>query len=102
MPKETDADLEKSPGDDMPYNWNFENEDVFDTDPIVSAVVTDWEDNPLAGIVVGVPVINSPIVQTRIQSGVAGTTYELKCKATSTTAAYDREAFLRLYVRIPT
>ena len=29
--------LEKSPGDDMPYNWDFADEDVFASDPIASA-----------------------------------------------------------------
>lgn len=93
--------LQKSPGDDLPYNWDYSDEDVFDTDPIGSHTVTDWQGNPVSGITVGGPAISSPIVQTRISSGANGTVYYLKGRATSTTNGYDREIFLALTVRIP-
>ena len=100
-PSMTFARLRKSPGDDLPYNWDFSDEAVFTTGPITAAEVTDWQGNPVTGVVVGAPAISSPIVQTRISGGTAGTTYYLKCRATNA-AGYDREAFLALWVSLPT
>lgn len=95
---------EKSPGEDMPWNWDFSNEAVFATDPITSATFTDWDGNPLVSPpapTVGAPAYSSPIVQTNISGGtISDTPYFIKCKATSA-AGRDREAFLELYVRIP-
>ena len=95
------ASLEKSPGDDMPYNWDFSSEEVFDSDTIASATATDWSGSALSGITVGTPSISGSIVQTVISGGTVSTSYQIKLKATST-AGRDREAFLLLYVRIPT
>ena len=92
---------EKSPGDDLPWNWDYSDEDVFSADPITSFVATDWNDGTLSGIVVGGPSYASPIVQTRISGGTKGQTYYIKGKATNA-GGEDREAFLQLTVRIPT
>lgn len=91
---------EMSPGDDLPWNWDFSNEDVFDASAITSAAFTDWDGNTLTGITVGAPAITSPIVQARI-SGAAVGVYKIKCKATNA-LGHDREAFLQLTVRTPT
>ena len=96
------ARLRKSPGDDLPYNWDFSDEPVFATSPITAAEVTDWQGNPVTGVTVGAPAISSPIVQTRISGGTVGMTpYFLKCRATNA-AGHDREAFLALWVSLPT
>ena len=95
------ATLDKSVADDMPYEWDFSDEEVFDTDPIGSATVTDWDGSAVSGITVGSPAISGSIVQTRISGGTVNTTYYLKCKATSTTNGYDRDGFLKLLVRKP-
>lgn len=102
------ARLRKSPGDDMPYNWDYSDEDVFLTYAIQSAVVTDWQGAAVpVSLTVSAAAISGRIVQTRISGGTAGTVYYLKCKATSAVPpsaadGYDREAFLELTVDIPT
>lgn len=93
--------FEKSAGADWPLEVNFGADgsswkDLFSTDPIATATVTDWDDNALTGIVAGAPSINSTglIVQTRLSGGVSGQTYYIKIAATSTTSGYVAEAFL--------
>lgn len=95
--------LEKSPDDDMIYEWDFGNEDTFLADVIASAAATDWAGSALAGVTVGTPAVDTAnrLVQTRISGGTHGTDYQIKLKATST-AGYDRDAFLLLRVRRPT
>lgn len=95
-----DATLEKSPDEDMLYDWDFSDESMFEDDPIASAAATQWDGTALSGITVGSPAISGTTVQTRIQGGTNSTTYSIKLKATST-AGYDRDAFLTLYVRRP-
>lgn len=93
---------EKSPGDDLPWNWDYSDEDVFSDDPITNFTATDWQGAALpASITVGGPAFASPIVQTRISGGTNGATYLIKGKATNA-GGEDREAFLQLTVRIPT
>jgi hypothetical protein len=95
--------LEKSPDDDMVYEWDYTNEDTFIDDPIASAAATNWSGGALSGITVGAAAIDADgrIVQTRISGGTAGASYQIKLKATST-AGYDRDAFLLIQVRVPT
>ena len=95
--------LDKSPDDDMPYDWNFTNEDVFLLDLIATVTVTDWSGAALVGITVTPATIDAVaqaarIVQTRISGGTHGVAYQIKLKATSV-LGYDRDAFLLLRVR---
>lgn len=99
--------LDKSPNDDLPYNFNFSDEDVFASpNPITTATLTDWDGNAITGITVGSPAISSPIVQVQISGGTAGndtakgTKYLVKCKATNARGD-DRDGFLELTVRLP-
>lgn len=98
--------LRKSPGDDMPYDWDFREEPVFAASPITTvATPTDWAGVALSGIVVGVPAIGTGVdlglVQTVISGGTDGVKYKIKLKATNA-AGRDREAFLYLIVEVPT
>jgi hypothetical protein len=96
------ARKDKSPTEDMPWNWNFANEAVFTaSNPITAAVATDWDGNPLVGVTVGSAAIDTPIVQTRINGGTAGQTYRIKLEA-SDADGHKRDGFLELYVRLPT
>jgi hypothetical protein len=103
-----DIEIEKSPNEDWLLEINFGKPGsdwraMFLADPIFSATATDWDGGALSGITAGTPAIDSTglIVQTRIAGGTAGTTYQIKIKATSTTNGYDGEAFVTCYVRKP-
>jgi hypothetical protein len=94
--------MEISPDTDTIIEWDFTNFEVFDLDAIGSAAVTTWDGAAPSGITVGSPAISSPLVQTRISGATNGTTYYLKCKATSTVNGYDEDLFLALWCRRPT
>lgn len=93
--------LEKSPDDDMPYTFDYTDEDVFLTDPIATGAATKWDGTAISGITVGSPTViaSGRKLQARISGGTHGVDYEVKMKATSTSAAYDRDIFIKLQVR---
>jgi len=75
----------KDPEEDFYIGFNFENDLIFDGDSIASAVVTEsGGSGPSDVILDGTKQrIASPYVYVWLQNGVSGTTYTLKCLATS-------------------
>jgi hypothetical protein len=106
--------VEKSPTEDLPFEWNFGVGDfdaLLDSDPIdePACTVRDWSDVALSNaagfVVVGSPAksLTEPkVLQVRISGGTHGVDYQIKLKAVTTTNDYDAECFILCRVRRPT
>ena len=100
---EFDAILEASPGESLPYEWDYSEEDVFaGSFPITSATVTKADGTAVTGMTVDAPAIASPKVQTRFRAAAAGT-YDLRCRAQNSKAPQPdvRDLYLRIIYRVP-
>ena len=101
-----DIKIEKTAGEKWPLETNFGVGDwkpMFDSDPIDAAqcTVTDWLGNPLSVITATAPAVSGKIVQTVLDAGTAGQTYQIRVRAVSTTNHYKADCFYTLYVRNP-
>ncbi len=92
---------EKTPAEDLPFEFDLKDWATFQADPPVSATVKDWDGNALSGITVATPVFSGTILQARIRGGTLDTTYQIRFLVSTTTNDYAGEIDVLMYVRQP-
>jgi hypothetical protein len=79
MPKKAPQVNEKTPDESAPFDFDF-SEDLVTGETITGSPVMSATPS---GLNLGVPSVNGSIVQVRISAGTARTTYDVRCKITT-------------------